>query len=431
MTSEFSIPPRSWLFSLPLLGRGTPQVESLTGYIARVADEHGFTVSTLLHRALDWWAANTPSRVGRWKRKTEHLKLTPAINAHAAGTPWIRVLEKLTCQSSLEDGTARRLAHHFPARNFLRHHHAWCPQCYRDDERPYDRLLWSIAPVTACPIHQTLLVERCPECGSRVPVVHSRAVPGVCPRCEASLADGAPSADADEFAQWCAHAVGAYITLDPTPTDSGSLRRVSEMLHACMVAAGLPDAAALGRATGVSRITAWYWLSGRAHPDLESTLRICHALGLSLRQFIGGEIPAKLFRTQPAKPRCRRRSPHAFNAPTVSRMIDEILSDRSDDPPSMAEIGTHIGFAPRTIRAHFPQLCKKISIAHRQACRVRAVQRRVAVKQALREAVRAARAEERRLTRGSINRHIKQPGLLRSQENRNVVEQLMLNLDAA
>lgn len=48
-----SIPPRSRLYHLEPIGIGTPYVESLTSYIARLAEAHCLTPKLLLEREIN------------------------------------------------------------------------------------------------------------------------------------------------------------------------------------------------------------------------------------------------------------------------------------------------------------------------------------------------------------------------------------------
>jgi len=40
----------------------------------------------------------------------------------------------------------------------------FCPECLRTDERPYFRAHWRYAFLTECPVHQSPLLDRCPQC---------------------------------------------------------------------------------------------------------------------------------------------------------------------------------------------------------------------------------------------------------------------------
>lgn len=50
--SLVTVPPRSRLYSLEPLGIGTPYVESLTGYVSRLADAHAVSIGNLVGREL-------------------------------------------------------------------------------------------------------------------------------------------------------------------------------------------------------------------------------------------------------------------------------------------------------------------------------------------------------------------------------------------
>src|SRR5437867_11595386 len=50
--SYITIPKRSYLYSLPPIGIGTPAVESLTGYVARLAEAHAVGAGTLVNHVL-------------------------------------------------------------------------------------------------------------------------------------------------------------------------------------------------------------------------------------------------------------------------------------------------------------------------------------------------------------------------------------------
>src|SRR5438552_9469840 len=52
------LPPRSRLYTLKPVGIGTPFVESLSGYIARLADAHAVSVADLVGRELSPLASN-------------------------------------------------------------------------------------------------------------------------------------------------------------------------------------------------------------------------------------------------------------------------------------------------------------------------------------------------------------------------------------
>ena len=62
----------------------------------------------------------------------------------------------------------------------------WCPACWREGdegEGRYERKLWLLPVVEVCPIHQTVLVERCFSCGMTQPAIARDVRVGTCAHC--------------------------------------------------------------------------------------------------------------------------------------------------------------------------------------------------------------------------------------------------------
>ncbi|ABE32854.1 hypothetical protein Bxe_A0076 [Paraburkholderia xenovorans LB400] len=76
---------------------------------------------------------------------------------------WVKALSQLTLRNDLHLRTLLPLRDIVPSWKLLSQKERYCPLCYSDDEsnkRPkYNRLLWSLDCVMACPVHNVLLVE--------------------------------------------------------------------------------------------------------------------------------------------------------------------------------------------------------------------------------------------------------------------------------
>lgn len=424
--------PCSWLYRVPQLGVGTGEIESLTGYVARVAHAHSVTPSDLLHRGLEWWDLEMPENVGKWRRRTCRLRLNSAINGHTTGRPWIELLERLGCVQGLSECSIMAWGAVLPARRLLRPVHAWCPECYKTDTIPYDRLVWSLRAVRACPKHRCQLVERCPECNSRMPALHGRSAPGYCPRCSAELAGALKESSPAHESEINISRLAADFLRD-TADDRAARRMiqadVSTGLRACAAAASLPDAAEFARCVNVSRITAWYWLQGRASPDFEHLLGICQAFRVPVLDLLTGRVPTQIQTNRgdelPLRP--ARRARKRFDAIRVFGAVQRFL-EASKEPPSLEDVGREIGFAVRVLRRHFPALCLEISIRHKTRCRVRAAERRAALREEFRAAIRLSRASGGAASRRHAVRLLPKPGVLRSLAARQEFDQLRLEL---
>ena len=153
--------PRSILYSLKPIGLGTAWAESLTGYIARLADAHCVSPLRLLRKVI--------------VRPEDHYKPchkegpgSESINStgrRAQAT--IRSLELLTMRTDLRFLTLVPWSNVVGAMGALRQEKAWCPQCYEEWEVApsqiiYDPLLWSFKEVSVCVRHQQYLHAHCP-----------------------------------------------------------------------------------------------------------------------------------------------------------------------------------------------------------------------------------------------------------------------------
>lgn len=83
----------------------------------------------------------------------------------------------------------------------------FCPACLYQDKVPYYRIQWRVALNTVCPLHGTLLLDRCPRCSASIAFhrldvgkLHTNldAVLSICHGCGFDLR-GAPSIEPNSF----------------------------------------------------------------------------------------------------------------------------------------------------------------------------------------------------------------------------------------
>lgn len=95
----------------------------------------------------------------------------------------------------------------------------WCCACWRSDGDPgvrYERKIWGLSVVEACPVHGTALIQRCFACGRRQPVIARDVYVGVCGHCGVDLCETgtefAPRAVSDaERQSWYAREAASLI----------------------------------------------------------------------------------------------------------------------------------------------------------------------------------------------------------------------------
>lgn len=118
-----SIPPRSVLYQLPPIGIGTPMVESLTSYIARLSACHSLAVGTLLEQQV------APLFDKKYNVTNLHgiSRVTGALNGIGSmSRDLVCALTNLTMRQDLEFLTILSFCDVIPSRNLIRDVRAWC-----------------------------------------------------------------------------------------------------------------------------------------------------------------------------------------------------------------------------------------------------------------------------------------------------------------
>ena len=141
-------------------GLGTAELESLTGYAARMSARIALPPLVLVQRAFE----NAREAAGR---------PTPtAVNAAArrlnVGDRGSDVADAVGCLTGHPD--LHRLSYFafidlfgVGERGVLARRRRWCSRCWGDDAaEPYERKVWWLSLVDVCHVHRCLLESRCP-----------------------------------------------------------------------------------------------------------------------------------------------------------------------------------------------------------------------------------------------------------------------------
>ncbi len=128
------MPQPSTLYALGPIGIGTPYVESLTSYIARLALAHCVFPGVLMRHVIVPFAQRHSTGEGR--SATLHLrdgKATGALNANQqTAMNAVKALEGLTKLQRLRALTMATWAEVFPLIGLIRTTRAWCPRCLEE-----------------------------------------------------------------------------------------------------------------------------------------------------------------------------------------------------------------------------------------------------------------------------------------------------------
>jgi hypothetical protein len=180
-------------FSLQPLGWGTEDVEQFHSFFYRFAAVHATTMISMARHLAEWWARDTGESIVLNDVFLYKANRLPLCGYGDAVANYVRVVSAAAHQAELYRTTLLPLrdAADAVAHGALRKGRAWCPACMywadRRGEPYYDKLLWAIAAVERCPIHQVALQSTCHRCGNHQLAYHPKAGMACCAKCAQPL----------------------------------------------------------------------------------------------------------------------------------------------------------------------------------------------------------------------------------------------------
>ncbi len=361
-------PPRSRLYSLGPMGVGTPMVESLTGYLMRLAMAHSVGVGDLLRAEVqDWMSPGKPIvPTAIWNGVNGVVRTTRDL---------VQTLERLTHRTDLVYLTLLPLESLLPTTRLIRKKRAWCPYCYEEMAAAsaivYEPLLWCLQAVEVCHRHKVWLYTTCPHCSQMLPPLAAMVKPGHCSRCEAWLGTHTspledPShrrATVDQC--WMAEAAGELVACCPRIDPAVLKANLRTALSARVDKLAGGNRNVLAQAFQGSRVSFHGWVAGTQMPQLGTLLRLLRYLGLPVRclldpqQFVGeaGNRGEQALLTH------RAVVPH--RSPSQIRAV--LKAVQGEHPaPSLSEVAQRLEYtSPRRLRAVDRAGCQKVDERHR------------------------------------------------------------------
>lgn len=371
---------RSRLYALEPIGLGTSDVESLTGYVARLAAAHCLRTRALVREEiLPLLGRHHLLKPINGSLSTFWRKDGRGINGVGPyAREWVGAVERLTLHRGLRPLTMLPWSGVLPRHGLLRAARAWCPACYHDRRNaarePYDALLWALRIVTVCPHHRQPLRDRCPhaDCGRPQSVLAPLSRPGYCAHCLRWL--GAPPAHPGEgeleqgqmdVRVWQARMVGELLAVAPALAEEPARERIAEALTAIIEAAAGGNIAAFARSLGLDTCTVWQWTTDVNLPSLDLLVRVCAHQGMSLLHVLtgqrGGLDAVEVMAPPSYAPPCRPLTPRVpRDGERLRRAMETALDE--DPPPSILEVARRLDFRTATsLYDRFPDLCRALA----------------------------------------------------------------------
>jgi hypothetical protein len=370
-------PPRSQLFGVAPYGFNGATREHIVSFFRRMSNAQALLPRTVAFNVIVP-LMGIPTLVSADSAADECYRLNMCgMNGSAA--IWIDFLNRLTSRSNLQLLTLSACRNLLSSYQLIESANRFCPACYTEDEtagrNKYDRLLWTIRCVTACPIHELRLILEPPQKGRRP---FPFAVPGI------SRVDGSSLADcntkrASKHEVDTARMIAELI--DDVETNEHKKSLTAEFLR--YVAHNLFDgnSAALARHLRLSKSQVHGWMHDGILPSLSCLVRIATVFDCSISDVISGHTGSLRLRNDGEFPRglfgLARRS--GYKTPR-QKLLACLKHFMKCNPGSNAkEAANHLDVSPRYLRDYFPEQNKALVTAgrlHRQ----RIAQSRLSVK---------------------------------------------------
>lgn len=196
---------------LELRGVGSPLVESLEHYLARLSVACATTPRRL---AFQVWIASgrkSPARKKRWEFN-DSLQCSPSFNS---------ALTDLTGVAHIARGSWQPLSEVLrPGWMGYSDFRRWCPLCYLnwDHDSSVEPLVWNVAILSRCSIHRCSLVTRCRQCGSSQPRRREYRLRRTCSSCLSPLAYQPAHVPESPIERWIDDVVHEVVDICADPT---------------------------------------------------------------------------------------------------------------------------------------------------------------------------------------------------------------------
>jgi len=371
------LPSRSRLYRLEPIGIGTPYVESLTGYIARLAAEHCVAPKYLAMKVIlpaQGYSATTPKfyfRLNKLWRDAYTLNGFSSIVRH-----WVETLCTLTSCDDLHFLTMLTWREVIAADRLIRPCRVWCSSCYEEWRQAhrviYEPLLWMLKGVDVCPRHLQPLAVQCPGCLETLLPLSQWTRPGYCHLCACWLGSSSamklPMNHADDFEKrlWRAKVVGDLIAATPDLAVPPQKEQIATMIGLCLDKYSRGDLGALARLVKLTKQAIWKYHRGGELPYFDTLLNMCSILSIPPLEFLtANSLPSSggphfMIDDVEAMPKTKGRL-SADELQYVRQVLLSLLAEEADPSPTVAEVARRLGCNADTLRRNFPDLCRAIT----------------------------------------------------------------------
>ncbi len=421
LEDNFTRQETSKLYSLKPIGVGSSMVESLSGYIARLAFEHRIKTGKLFTEVfVPYLNKDYLNRISK-NGGNGFFESSQMINGMSeAAKQFSTMLSELTGQSYLQSLTLLRYSKAIPPRGLLRKHKAWCPRCFEEmkqsDSTIFEPLIWLLQPVTICDRHRVKLEQFCPECTKRNLIMERRSYPGFCSFCNTWLGN----ADLHESDNLSDESIAKSKMVERIVASqmTRKLEGIIQSLHK-IVTAENSNITHVARKLNVPKTTFWGWYRGKNLPPLNEVLRICNKYSIDILNFYHGDIndyQSSVFFAKRSKKVDKRLTERPLLE--IKKLVGDIVADPSTGHMHVQSMADTVGCNRKTLYNHFSALCKAQTTKHKAQLRLQKNQRLQKIKREVTTIYKVASSVGQIPGINRMERLLRRPAVFREHEIR-------------
>jgi transcriptional regulator with XRE-family HTH domain len=375
---SLALPDRSRLYNLEPIGVGTTKVESLTGYVARLAEAHCISTHALLHKEA-FHSKKGPEGLYQTGFFGFSSSLMNGVGNIAEETA--TALEELTLCEDIHSTTMLKWKNNLSPSYLLRRTRRWCVKCYEESFREgkpvYEPLIFAFEAVSICPWHLHPLYETCPHCNSQLPMLVSFCRPGYCSKCRSWLGMSIVNPGSKESHEALIStieiekqiaiidSIGELLIKAPTisapPTHHSFIANLTKSIDQMANGSINLFADLVGIWSGTIRRL----LNGLTMPRLEVLYTICSRANISLLDLLAGAENEEMMERRRIILRMATPMPkEPIPWVEVEGKLREVIKE--SPPPSMEEAARRMGYYQPKVKYHFPELCAEIASRHKE-----------------------------------------------------------------
>lgn len=361
---------RSEYYPLEPIGIGTPFVESLTGYISRLAKTHSVKTSEFVIHLEDDKGKFYRRMGDRITINHSKIKNLYALNGKNEDTSkCVEILQSKTRCKDIINTTLLSITSTISRLGLLKKSRAWCPVCYEETLKSgspvYDQLIWNFQDVSVCTKHKIQLVEKCPHCGKLNFPFKGNIVPGFCTQCLRWLGSMsvAEREDISSYYYWKSEQIGKLLAKIPSiNNDNVKLILLDNIKNASQHYTN-GNTTEFARISGLDKGTILYWINNDGNPSINEILHLSYVLSVDLENLL--TIP-NLTYNYPIKAIIDIKKEEKVNKRVILESLKKYTDDYDKDPVSLAEITRRLKVHKKLLLNNFPDLCEEINLLYKK-----------------------------------------------------------------